>query len=51
MSPVGYVLSLCDFTGVQARPWAEAGYECICADIKHAYAEEIVRFENGGLLR
>ena len=26
---------LCDESGVMARPWAEAGYECWCIDIKH----------------
>ena len=31
----GAVLSLCDFTGVMARPWAEAGFECFCVDIRH----------------
>jgi hypothetical protein len=29
------VLSLFDFTGNMVRPWAEAGYRCICVDIKH----------------
>lgn len=27
---------LCDLTGNMARPWAEAGYECWCVDIKHS---------------
>ena len=31
----GTVLSLCDRTGNMVRPWAEAGYECICVDIQH----------------
>ena len=31
----GTVLSLCDFTGVMVRPWAAAGFECICVDIRH----------------
>lgn len=29
------VLSLFDYTGIMVRPWAEAGYECICVDIQH----------------
>lgn len=29
------VLSLCDLTGNMVRPWAEAGYFCICLDIQH----------------
>lgn len=29
------MLSLYDFSGKMARPWAEAGYECLCVDIKH----------------
>lgn len=27
---------LCDRTGIMARPWAEAGYECYCIDIQHS---------------
>jgi hypothetical protein len=34
------VLSLCDHTGNMARPWANAGFECFCVDIKHAAGEE-----------
>lgn len=30
------VVSLCDRSGVFARPWAEAGYECWCIDIQHS---------------
>lgn len=29
------VLSLFDYTGIMVRPWADAGYECICVDIQH----------------
>ena len=29
------VLSLCDWTGVAVRPWAEAGYECWIVDTQH----------------
>jgi hypothetical protein len=31
----GVVLSLCDLTGNMVRPWAEAGYRCICVDLQH----------------
>ncbi len=31
----GTVLSLCDRTGNMVRPWAEAGFECLCVDIQH----------------
>lgn len=31
----GVVLSLCDFSGVMVRPWADAGYECWCVDKQH----------------
>lgn len=27
---------LCDKTGNMARPWAEAGVECICVDVQHS---------------
>lgn len=29
------VLSLCDRTGNMVRPWADAGYECVCVDMQH----------------
>jgi hypothetical protein len=40
----GIVVSLFDKTGNMARPWAEAGYECVCYDIAH----EQPRFEHVG---
>lgn len=30
------VISLCDKTGIMVRPWAEAGFMCICVDIQHS---------------
>jgi len=38
------VLSLYDYSGNMVRPWAMAGYDCICVDIKHIgdeYTEEV----------
>src|SRR5580658_3910391 len=32
----GVVLSLCDLTGNMVRPWASAGYRCICVDLQHS---------------
>ncbi len=32
----GLVVSLCDLTGNMVRPWAEAGYLCICCDLQHS---------------
>ena len=29
------VVSLCDLTGNMVRPWAEAGYDCLCIDTAH----------------
>ena len=29
------VLSLCDRTGNMVRPWAEAGFDCVCVDLQH----------------
>lgn len=29
------VLSLCDHSSNMVRPWAEAGFECYCIDLKH----------------
>ncbi len=36
----GAVLSLCDRTGNLVRPWADAGFECLCVDIAHPAGEE-----------
>ena len=33
------VLSLFDFTTNMIKPWAEAGYKCICVDIQHQEGE------------
>ena len=32
----GLVVSLCDHTGNMVRPWAEAGYDCLCVDTAHS---------------
>ena len=32
---LGTVVSLCDLTGNIVRPWAEAGYDCLCIDTCH----------------
>lgn len=32
---------LCDRTGIAAAPWAAAGYECFCVDIRHPVRNEI----------
>jgi hypothetical protein len=31
----GSVLSLCDRTGNMVAPWAAAGFECFCVDLRH----------------
>lgn len=31
-----FVISLCDLTGNMVRPWAEAGFECLCVDVQHS---------------
>jgi hypothetical protein len=36
----GSVLSLCDFTGNMVHPWAQAGFECFCVDLRHPAGEE-----------
>jgi hypothetical protein len=30
------ILSLYDYTGEAMRPWADAGYHCVCFDIQHS---------------
>lgn len=41
MPPI--MLSLFDYSGVMARPWADAGFRCICVDL----AQDKPRTENG----
>jgi hypothetical protein len=44
-----HVVSLCDFTGNMVRPWAEAGYPCICYDTQHSIrADRVERFADYG---
>lgn len=45
----GIVVSLFDKTGNVARPWAEAGYDCVCYDIAHA-APRIERVGRGQIM-
>ena len=45
----GIVLSLYDHSGNMARPWAEAGYECVAADIKHEGNERIENVGSGSI--
>lgn len=35
VAPGPVVLSLCDRTGVMVAPWAEAGFRCLCVDVRH----------------
>jgi hypothetical protein len=32
----GIVISLYDYTGIAVRPWADAGFDCLCFDIQHS---------------
>lgn len=44
-----FVVSLYDYTGAAAQPWAEAGYPCVCFDIQHsAVMPRVERFQGGG---
>lgn len=38
------IISLCDYTGNILRPWAKAGYECICVDIKHSIRKDKLKY-------
>lgn len=48
------VISMCDKTGNMVKPWAEAGYLCICVDIQHPIRAtiknnyKVIKFEGGG---
>ncbi len=40
----------CDRSGVMARPWAEAGYECWCVDIQHSIRRATNALVGGGII-
>lgn len=48
------MISMCDKSGIMARPWAESGYTCICVDIQHSIRatikgkHKVEYFEGGG---
>lgn len=44
------VVSFCDKSGVFARPWAEAGYECWCIDVQHSIRRTKVEHVGGGTI-
>lgn len=48
MKPKGYVLSLCDRTGVMVKEWARAGYHCTIVDLQHepGWTEPTGEWEN-----
>jgi len=45
------VLSLYDYTGEAAKPWAAAGYDCVCFDIQHSKVNPRVERYQGGTIR
>ena len=38
----GTVISLCDKTGIMVRPWADAGWPCLCLDWQHSIRRDRV---------
>jgi hypothetical protein len=42
----GIVLSLFDYSGNFVQPWAEAGYDCVCVDVKHEGDQRVVGVGN-----
>ena len=45
---LGRVVSLCDLTGNMVKPWAEAGYDCLCLDIQHSIRADRVEEVGAG---
>tara|TARA_R110000737_G_scaffold178539_1_gene202910 strand:+ start:210 stop:917 length:708 start_codon:yes stop_codon:yes gene_type:complete len=45
------VISLYDYTGEAAKPWAQAGYDCVCFDIQHSKVNPRVERYQGGSIR
>ena len=44
------VVSYCDKTGNIVRPWAEAGFDCVCYDIQHSIRGDRVERVGGGTI-
>jgi hypothetical protein len=43
------IISLCDRTGNMVKPWAEAGYACVCYDWQHSIRRDRVKqYASGG---
>lgn len=42
------VVSICDRSGVMVRPWAEAGYRCVCYDLQHSIRADRVEAVGAG---
>lgn len=38
-----WAISLCDYTGNMLRPWAEAGWPCLCLDTQHMIRRDFVQ--------
>lgn len=38
----GTIISLCDKSGVMVKPWADAGYDCLCIDVQHSIMNDHV---------
>lgn len=51
MRQQGLVVSLCDLTGNMVRPWAEAGYRCVCYDLQHSIRAAREERVGSGLIR
>lgn len=45
------IVSLCDKTGNMVRPWAEAGFECVCVDIQHSIRRDREERVGAGVIR
>ena len=41
------IISLYDYTGEAVRPWAEAGYTCVCFDIQHSRTSPVIDLNVG----
>jgi hypothetical protein len=42
------VISLCDFSGIMVKDWAENGYICYCVDIQNGIRKNLIEEYNGG---
>lgn len=50
MRAAGVVISLCDYTGIMAEPWLDAGYNAVLVDPQHPEGRTVEPHSGGGVV-